>query len=273
MGPIAEFLGELYSIGVAMGAGDAVATIIWRSREGSNWDLVTSTGAGIEAGRQVWGIAATNSRLVAIANGFAAYTGEVWSSADGKTWSQSTMTDAAAGAASELQFNDIAFDGTSLAIVGETYSHVGEAWLSPNGDTWSPVSVEPASALKAVAPASGLGLVAVGVSGKAPAAWRSPVGDAWAALGGLRGEPQEDAHAVIRTADAYVALGSSANGTIVWTSPDALEWNRQPEELPGLADAYVGLIGSDLVATDGTTLITFLTDRNQKPFIWAATVH
>jgi hypothetical protein len=189
---------------------DGEGAVGWYSTDGLAWDLSEPSDFAFEGSPRV--VIAGGPGFVAVGDGLA------WTSADGITWSQSSLPlDETYGDLRSVHASGIAVGGPGLVAVGDAFfDPPGDedleihavVWTSPDGYTWSVVSL----------------------------------GDEQSVGARMNG--------VIATETGLVAVGESLEGNAVWTSPDGITWFRAPLDESvadgGMSSVTVG--GPGLVA-------------------------
>ena len=145
---------------------------VWFSKGLTTWARVPGLGDG---SGQVTALAA-GSRGFAAA-GTAGQQPAVWTSADGKTWTRTSLSPAG------VTLRLVAANGNRIVVMGTSTAGAPLAMLSVNdGATWQPAAL-PVSGLSApvvtALAAEGTGFTALGESGQQLVAWTSADGAVW----------------------------------------------------------------------------------------------
>ena len=212
-------------------------------------------------GAEISGVTYGNGRYVAVGKS-ASTVGGAWTSTDGVTWSAVTAGfDRVALVSIVPSASGFIAAGGNAGLSGSEQGIV-KAATSPDGTTWA-TSAWPAIEFEArsVTP-GGPGYVTVGIEYADPmtARWNGGVatsidGSAWA---GVTSSTFDWArmNAVAKHGSMLVAVGASVQGpsaAVVWTSTDAVTWQRLPNS-PAFAGAAMNAIvdgPSGLVAVGG----------------------
>jgi hypothetical protein len=262
---------------VAVGSGDASSggtmPVVASSTDGRGWDVHE---LGAEHGGALSDVAVTATGLVAVGH-TADETGAphpaAWTSSDGARW--------AAGGPRQFGdaravLGDVATAGSVVVTVGQVPTESDApgpmlAWWSSDGRRWeaSPTPGHGGSVLVGDLTSGSAGAVLVGTpfDARTPYAWLSPDGRGWdsAPMPTLPDTDSSFAFDVAWGGDRYVVAGDDVNFAeglgpatgrpAIWTSDDAIAWDRvPPAELEGPALQA----GSDAMAVlhrDGTWLV------------------
>jgi hypothetical protein len=155
----------------------------WTSSDGAAWERATVDDTPQEAdGQIVLGqVAALGDAYYSVGNWFGrgdAVHPVVWSSPDGTDWTQ-----VAPSAPWGHLANDVASDGTQLAVAGGLFGS-GGVWISADATTWTEHTSEGGPATMNAIHGDGEGFVAVGLRADTqgtsfPAIWHSADGESW----------------------------------------------------------------------------------------------
>jgi hypothetical protein len=247
--------------------------VAWTSPDGRTWKLLDGIEAFAHASLRnllsdgtrlyAFGSSETPEALNSLSNGLA-----MWTSADGLNWEQSgtPVLDAVA---------------TSDGLIGFSHDDDAQAsglWFSPDGVTWA-LSTSVIGTVNSIVANPEGGAVAVGtvtlpappgeVAATVVIVWRTVDGRTWTAA-----ESVADGRGLAVALDSshrvYVAgIGTDqrANGEVteasaIWTSPDALRWDRHPigavdvDLVKALWSTEGALIAEGDSAIDGTSNAT-----------------
>jgi hypothetical protein len=188
--------------------------------------------------------------------------GAVWRSSDGVSWERVPDTTGPLGGPGDQRVLGVVEapggGGGALVAVGSDGASAA-VWVRPSGGApWERVdggagTLDGAGdqVARAVVAAPDGSLVAVGADGGAgdgdAAVWRSSDGRVWERAGGDLGGPGvQDVQDVAVVGDQLVAVGSSGDSAVAWTSPDGASWTRV-DLGPGRAVAVVADGGGAVV--------------------------
>lgn len=139
----AVFKGRIWVMG---GKSKELFNDVWSSANGVRWDLETPHAPW--SGRQLFSLAVHDDRLWAIGGGvttyhpFRAYR-DVWSSADGKTWTQAA--DEAPWSA-RIWNTTLTYKHRLWVLAGfraePSWNNFDDVWYSPDGADWRPLATE-----------------------------------------------------------------------------------------------------------------------------------
>ncbi len=181
--------------------------------------------------------------------------GALWRSEDGIAWERVADTDGAFGGPGDQRVLGIVEDAGSGGALVAVGSDAGSAavWVRFPGDAgWGRVPHDEAvfggpgdQVARSVAALPGGGLVAVGTDGGTgdAAVWRSTGGRDWVRVlpvGELGGEGTQAMADVAVVGPLVVAVGSSDDDAVAWTSLDGVTWERV-DLGPGLAEGLAPL--------------------------------
>lgn len=254
---------------------DATQPAVWVSVDGLDWRHVDDP--NLVRG-QMSAVAANSVGYVAL--GFDPDTDEglVWTSRDGRAWSEALVVPEF-----EIQpsINDIVALGEGFVAFGSTaHDERAALWTSLDGRNWQRVlglPTSPSSTVNSVT-ASGARLVAVGASyadeGTFALAWASEDGIDWRATLDDTSAEAGEMVGVVSVRGGFLAAGSLEGPEredlhgVVWWSSDGLTWLREPD-LPIFAHGRV----ADLVrAGPGLVVIGETADdpavEEFTPTIW-----
>ena len=182
----------------------------------------------------LYGVAAGNGVFVAVG-----FLGRIYSSADGRTW-----TARASGASSRL--HSVTFGNGLFVATGLS----GTILTSPDGATWTPRSSQTANALFASAFGSGT-FAAVGAKSTLVT---STNGVDWVD----RSWSGADLQGIAWGQGTFVAVGYgsvSANGALLWTSPDAIQWTRRDSHVTSSLRAVAFGAGRFVAVGESGTIV------------------
>ena len=274
----------------ALLVGGARPRAIWERLELPGFGAFTDVADGpgghvavglVDTGREMWSSsdcrhwAPTGIDATAVTAGGPGYvaagpTGEVWGSADGRTWSH--LGDIPLAGAANAAVIDVAARPGRIVAVGTTEG-IQAIWTSPDGAVWTRVDPLEAAGfgfpygsgqMNAVA-ASADGFVAVGQQWDSVPIWTSADGVHWAHTGpsiypGLSGPPWVTIRSILPAPEGgWIAFGSwGAGGVVVsWTSRDSVTWTSRQES--GLV-----FVNPPAVARAGTGFVAALTDDSVR---------
>lgn len=178
--------------------------------------------------------------------------GAVWLSPDGLNWTRVVSDPAVFGGAGAQGLVDVAQGGPGLVAVG-TDGRGGAIWTSVDGVVWQQIQDPVFGRRVAAVAAVGPNTVAVGQDDDEPAVWVSADGLDWRPVE-LPPSEERDGFgpfsewmtAVAPAPNGFVATGSTFRSAVVWTSPDALTWER----IPDVSERFDR--GMDLITSDGS---------------------
>jgi hypothetical protein len=273
---------------VAVGRSDN-REAVWISEDGTTWSQVLGDESPTSARQDRWmsAVAVGGPGLVAVggaestggdpSRSWEAVDGVVWTSVDGLAWTRVAHDNDVFGSAT---LTNVIAGGPGLVALGSDLERNGAAvWVSVDGLTWSRADVDESvfreATIESVV-AGGPGLVAVGyVDGDehaSAAVWVSPDGTSWTRVphsesvfgGEGRAESVAGGDRLVAMYDitaggpGLVAVGSSGQGAVVWTSEDGTTWMRVPhDESTFGGPQYPSLLGPEMlsVAAAGQRLI------------------
>ena len=255
MGPIAVLGGRLYSVGFGNIGADTNMPLAWYSDDGTAWAEIPRTDPFFTGYGMVWGIVASNERLIALKN-YGLLTGSIWSSTDGARW-----IDVSPRAAelepweSGIAVLDVIHNGTRFVVVGEMNDETAGAWVSSDGTEWTAATSGDLAggSMRAVAAAPG-GYVAVGLIDETPAAWSSSDGLEWTRQVLPEAGGRVVPHSVVAIDGGLLAIGNSEAGSATWLSADGVDWSLG-ESLDTGIGIWLGLSGSNLVMSTGSEVV------------------
>lgn len=223
----------------------------------------------------------------------------MWSSADGKEWSELTSAETTIDSTGGARVDALLAEKDKVIVAGSAQSGANQSaavWLSGDGLHWKMVNTaQPAfagtgdRAIYALAPL-GTGLVAVGAlnygAGWLPASWISPDGNSWSQpsvdFPGLV-EPTSpsgpfgpsggfavrsvSAVATFTGSTSLIAAGGGASGQDAWRSNDGIHWT--PVGLPG-RDILSGAWRASLAAATATTAVVADSDPGEAHLVSGA---
>lgn len=252
MADAVAFNGYIWSIGGSrMDSG--TTNEILRSADGINWSLVTPVGAVFNA-RDSHEAIVFNDRLWVIggrdyfdgSSGMATLKKDVWSSADGISWTQH----ADAPFSPRASFAAVVFDGRIWIFGGiSSGGSVNDVWSSADGESWQPETANAAFTPRwghTVLPFNGqLWLVggATGTLGStigSDQVWRSANGRTWVQMNaGTHFSARMQHAAVVHAGRMYVVGGASEESTYaatyfndVWSTADGQNWEQDLSSAP-----------------------------------------
>jgi len=216
---------------------------VWRSADGVNWTRVVTTGA-IFSPRSSHRVVAFNNRLWVI-GGLDYFTtegstpnfnNEVWSSADGVSWTQHPNPGFAARASHEA----VVLNGRLWIIAGSIASGVvNDVWSTADGQAWTSETASAAFSAryghKVVALNNQLYLLGggTGAGGGTDEVWRSADGRTWIQLPGTRFASRIEHGATVLGGRMYVVAGATTSDYFgatayndVWSSSDGVTWTN-----------------------------------------------
>jgi N-acetylneuraminic acid mutarotase len=245
-----SFNGYLWLIG-----GGRMETIdtneVWRSADGINWSQVATSGA-IFSPRSGHRVLAFNNRLwliggydyFATEGGTPNYFNDVWSSADGVTWTQHPTPPFAARAGHDC----VAFNGRIWIVGGSsTGTSFNDVWSSVDGQQWQQATPAaqflPRVGHRVLALNNQLyvlgGTSGVGSTAGTDEVWRSSDGVTWSQLSGVHFSPRLEHSATVFGNRMYVVGGApvadayaAAMYNDVWSSSDGITWQNDVPSAP-----------------------------------------
>jgi hypothetical protein len=216
------------------GACRLVRAVAWTSPTGLAWSRSVDAPAMRHA--EMTGVVRTASGYLAVGDAAAdpsrtdsAIRPAVWTSPDGRTWTQSTqlpVVKAAAGA--DVILDSVAITGSRVVAVGHVSTQDGVssnafAWWS-DGGAWSSVEIGRfvlSQDIRVVAVPGGL--LAMFGTGSDPACasaiWRSADGATWRCIGDDPVFANAMASDAAVSPGSVVLVGSGTDGAVVWVSP------------------------------------------------------
>jgi hypothetical protein len=231
----------LVAVGHCIRGGDSVATA-WTSTDGQAW--VAADASVFRDSTDLDTVAASPARIVVGGSGRQLGDLPIWSSGDGRTWTEAKQSTPYTRA----NVTGIAIGGPGFVAVG--FDDVGAvAWTSTDGAVWTRID-DPSFAsgrLLAVA-ATPAGLVAVGTDAGGARAWTSLDGTAWVPTDHF-GSRSTWPTAVAATSFGVVAVDAGMRGDHVWLSPDGNGWR------PLSDPTWSGSTEIDAVVGSGRTVV------------------
>lgn len=166
----------------------------------------------------------------------------VWTSIDGSTWLRVEHDEGAFGGEHNQDMLDVVAGGPGVVAVGRdgrglfwgnSTVEKGAVWISPDGEAWARVPPDDETfslntAILAVT-ATEDGLIAVG-SGKlwVGRVWASVDGLEWTTIGRIEDPRGAWISDVAVSDDGLTVAVGVADDTEIWTSPDGVDWVRDP---------------------------------------------
>ncbi|HMN47057.1 MAG TPA: hypothetical protein PKE27_20940 [Povalibacter sp.] len=227
---------------------------VWRSADGLNWSQVATNGS-VFSPRDSHRVVVFNDRLWVIGGfdyfedegGTRTHNNEVWSSADGVTWTQH----AAPGFAARSAHKAVAFNGRLWVIGGVNASNsFNDVWSTADGTTWvqetAAAAFSPRYGHQVVAFNGALWLLGGATGGDSATAigsdeiWTSTDGRAWTPVAaGAHFSARNEHAATVFGGRLYVVGGASRSGYFgvtyfndVWSSADGVQWQRDLTAAP-----------------------------------------
>jgi hypothetical protein len=240
---------------VAVGFDGGKRAVVRVSADGRAWSAVESASF---ANATMIGVTRIGGRLVAFGRDVTSEErvhAAVWTSSDGASWRRA----AESPAFDESQLV-AAVPGSPgiVAVGGMPHSDTAAMWVSPDGEAWERVATFAHSFIWSVT-AGGPGFVAVGWRRTDPhiraAVWTSADGRTWTAAPPL---PQDEAvqlRAVSAVRGMLVAVGDHTDGAFVYTSRDAVMWERTAM-FRGTSLTAIVPTGGSVVAVGGSLTAT-----------------
>ena len=248
--------GDTYLCGLVADQRGGTTAALWSSANATKWKPVKWSAP---KGSACHGLISWDGGLMAIGSDGS---GRIWTSEDGKSWTESTIE-------GSTSLNDVAVTADGLAIVGD----VGLApdvsaslWLSTDGVTWEehPIAAEGSARHVVVAP-DGTFVVAGKLPGEPPdgtglpTVWTSSDGVAWEDVGpaGLTGDTWFIPTLRLTPAGYVLALSTYTEDFSIeasaWTSQDGADW-QETLAVEGDSISAVGTVGPEalLVGPGGT---------------------
>ncbi len=222
---------------------------VWRSADGLNWSKVATSG-NLFSPRDSHRVVVFNDRLWVIGGfdyfeddgGTRTHTNEVWSSADGVTWTQHPAPGFAARSAHEA----VAFNNRLWVIGGANASNFfNDVWSTADGAAWvqetSSAAFSPRLGHQVIAFNGALWLL----GGAATATgsdeiWTSTDGRTWTPVAaGAHFSARNDHAAAVLAGRLYVVGGATDTGYFgvtyfndIWSSADGVQWRRDVAAAP-----------------------------------------
>jgi hypothetical protein len=232
---------------------------IWRSADGVNWSKVATSGT-IFSSRDGHRVIVFNNRLWVI-GGWDDYVGvggtetrfnDVWSSADGVTWSRH----ADAGFSPRVAHDIAVFNNRLWIVGGNVGANTGsnEVWSSTNGDNWTrdtaSAAFSPRFSHRVLAFNNALWVIAgTGTGGSAQQdVWRSSDGVNWTLAQGAAFPARARHAAAVLNNRMYVVGGASDESfeatryNDVWSSADGITWTQDIASAPFAARGLHALV-------------------------------
>ncbi|MFI5258228.1 MAG: WD40/YVTN/BNR-like repeat-containing protein [Candidatus Limnocylindrales bacterium] len=246
--------------------GSGGAGAVWRSDDGSSWNLTALPAPPTGATELLTAVAATGGGYVA--GGYeesatAVKTASFWRSADGVAWVRANA-ELPAGAS---EVTGIAAVGpasiVAVGIAGDERRGTAAVWRSTDaGTSWQSVASPTfASGRMLAVAASGTGLVAVGErqDQTGAAAWFSTDGSTWVSSSGSgldNGGLEMVMTAVAVEGAGFVAAGwrsDAGNGSaVVWSSGDGRTWIHLPQDVSFSGAGLASVLASPRLLVGGT---------------------
>lgn len=216
------------SSGLALGGGDLRSSRVWTSSDGTTWRR--RVGAAVAGGR-VNGLAADGDHWIAVGDlidreGGESRGGAIWTSRDGRSWRIGGELRLGEGTISDVAVRD----GTVIVVGFDVDG--GRAWTGDPADL-RPVRGQDfaAAEIQGVAATDG-GFVALGraLGTMQPIAWTSGDGRDWdrTDLDDAVFAPDDQINDLAWIDGRLIAVGTSPEGGVVWTSDDGVTWMRLP---------------------------------------------
>lgn len=226
---------------------------VWRSADGLNWSQVATNGS-LFSPRDSHRVVVFNDRLWVIGGfdyfendgGTRTHNNEVWSSADGVTWTQH----AAPGFAARSAHEAVAFNGRLWLIGGVNASNsFNDVWSTADGTTWiqetAGAAFSPRFGHQVVVFNGALWLLG-GATGSSSAGtgsdeiWTSTDGRAWTQVAaGAHFSARNEHAATVFAGRLYVVGGATGSSYFnvtyfndVWSSADGVQWQRDLTAAP-----------------------------------------
>lgn len=252
-----SFNGKIWIIGGGDGAGSPVCSNdAWSSTDGVTWAEATSGSVDRFSAREAHGVAGYNSKLWVVggrADSTGGFLHDIWSSADGKTWTQNS---AAASFSARNNHVVIAYQpagGTEKLYLLGGYDNAfkNDVYSSTDGITWTSLENAGWAGREAFACAvfNGKLYVMGGYNGSVLSDVWTYDGNFWTQLSGVPGwAPRKGFKACVYDNKMWVFGGSDSSGTILsdlWYTSDGETWTQKTTSISPARTDY-GFVSNGL---------------------------